>query len=166
MISVSIACTAVFCCDIYDNVWIRIRKYVQSQYKLLYMISNSIGICKEPLPRIKKILHYVLKFVASENNRMIHKVSPDLQNIEFYPIVHLVVHGNRNIKMKKNRISAVLLSSIFWSLFENPQGKHGKRKVISLIWRKFEGKCMHFSVDGCTSIVFALFFLNDIWHLL
>ena len=42
------------------------------QYKLLYAISNNIEVCEESVPRTKKITHYIVKFEADEENRIVY----------------------------------------------------------------------------------------------
>ena len=42
-----------------------------TQYRLLYTISNSIETYEEPVPRRKKIPHHVVKFEAGEGNRIV-----------------------------------------------------------------------------------------------
>ena len=42
-----------------------------TQYRLLYTISNSIEKYEEPVPRRKKIPHHAVKFEAGEGNRIV-----------------------------------------------------------------------------------------------
>ena len=51
-------------------------------YKLLHTISNNIEVHGEPVPRIKKITHRTVKFVAGVENRILYE-SLKCYTIEF-----------------------------------------------------------------------------------
>ena len=43
------------------------------QYKLLCTISNNIEVYEKPVPRAKRIFHYVVEFEAIEKNRIVYE---------------------------------------------------------------------------------------------
>ena len=59
----------IICADIYSQCYF--VPPTMLQYKLLYTISNNIEVYEEPVPRTKKIIHYIVKSGADEENGIV-----------------------------------------------------------------------------------------------
>ena len=46
---------------------------MQKQHKLLFSISNNIGVYEEPVLQIKKIPHHAVKFETGEEKRIVYE---------------------------------------------------------------------------------------------
>ena len=61
----------IICTDIYSQCYF--VPPTMLQYKLLYTISNNIEVYEEPVPRPKKIIHYIVKFGADKKNGIVYE---------------------------------------------------------------------------------------------
>ena len=61
----------IICTDIYSQCYF--VPPTMLQYELLYTISNNIEVYHEPVPRTKKIVHYIVKFEADEENGIVYE---------------------------------------------------------------------------------------------